>query len=149
MISLLRDAHELVCRWVTKQTTTTGLSGISGGHKCIGVLKDNHLVAGFVYHDWNPSFGTIHMTLAAEAPKWASRGVIHELLAYPFETCKCQRITVNVDESNAKSLRLAEGVGFRAEAYHERAASDGGCMVTLRLFIEEWRAGRYYKGVTN
>jgi RimJ/RimL family protein N-acetyltransferase len=54
-----------------------------------------------------------------------------------------QRITVLVNANNFPSLRLAEGVGFKREALIERGAGEFGNIIVLRLFIEEWLAGRY------
>ena len=135
----------VIGEWVSKQTSNNGELGFTGNYNAIGVVHQEILLAGFVYHDWNPVYKTIQMTLASGTPKWASRRVIEGLLRYPFEELGVQRITVTINESNAASLRLAEGVGFKREACIERGAGEFGNIIVLRLFIEEWHSSKFYK----
>ena len=130
-------------KWVSNITSDNGEMGFNGNYNAIGVVENNELIAGFVYHDWHPVYQTIHMTLASIAPKWATRRVIEGLLRYPFIELKVQRITVTINENNHSSLRLAEGVGFKREAILERGAGPFGSIIVLRLFIEEWRSGKF------
>lgn len=136
----------VVGEWVSLRTSNNGELGFSGNFNAIAVVHSDRLLAGFVYHDWNPLYQTIHMTLASDTPRWASRRVIEGLLRYPFEELKVQRITVTINENNAASLRLAEGVGFKREAVIERGAGQFGNIIVLRLFVEEWRAGKFSSG---
>lgn len=131
--------------WVSKRTTNTGELGFAGNFNAIAVVHNDTLLAGFVYHDWNPQFQTIHMTLAADTPRWASRRVIEGLLRYPFVELDVQRITVTINENNSASLRLAEGIGFKREAVIERGAGKFSNIIVLRLFIEEWHSSRFYR----
>lgn len=133
----------IIGRWVSERTTSTGEIGFDGAYNAIGVVKDNEIIAGFVYHDWNPTYQTIQMTLAAHTPRWGTRRIIEGLLHYPFVELGVQRITVLINENNHPSLRLAEGVGFKREAVLERAAGIYGNIVVLRLFISEWRDGKF------
>jgi RimJ/RimL family protein N-acetyltransferase len=129
--------------WVSREMSDNGEIGFSGRYNAIGVVRDEILIAGFVYHDWNPKYKTISMSLASHTPKWASRKVVCQLLRYPFIELGVQRITVLVNANNFPSLRLAEGVGFKRESLIERGAGEFGDIIVLRLFIEEWLAGKY------
>lgn len=128
--------------WVSSRCALVHF-GFDAQSRAIGVLLNNELVAGFVYSDYQPNFRTIEMSIAADSSKWASKRVIYELLAYPFIGCDCQRITVTTAETNHKALRLATGVGFVQEAVVERAYGKNENAVLLRLFKEEWQAGKY------
>jgi RimJ/RimL family protein N-acetyltransferase len=138
---------EPICRWVTAQTSSTGLVGVQGNYRAIGVARGDKICAGFVYHNWNPGAGTIEMTIAAvPGSRWANRETIHQLLAYAFIGNQCQRITTIIDEDNFESLRLSDGIGFKRESIAERCAPGGKNLVITRLFVEEWRAGKFYLG---
>ena len=133
----------IIGRWVRERTTSTGEIGFDGAYNAIGVVHKNEIVAGFIYHDWNPTYKTIQMTLAANTPRWGTRRIIEGLLHYPFVELGVQRITVLVNEKNHASLRLAEGVGFKREAVLEKAAGEYGNILVLRLFISEWLSGKF------
>lgn len=141
---LVYGLDELVAHWVSERCGAE--RGFGQGYRAIGVSKGNSLIAGFVYHDWFPEFGVMEMSLAADSPKWASRRVISALLQFPFVGCGVQRIGVMVESGNDKALRLAEGVGFEREAVLERAYGPGRDAVVLRLFREDWEAGRFGHG---
>lgn len=129
--------------WVSRRASNTGEIGFSGAYEAIGVIDGNEIIAGFVFHDWNPVYKTIHITLAAHTPRWGTRRNIEGILRYPFIELGVQRITVTINENNHASLRLAEGVGFKREAVLEKAAGEYGNIIVLRLFISEWRDGKF------
>jgi RimJ/RimL family protein N-acetyltransferase len=132
--------------WVSGKLTTTGEIGFNGAFNSWGVVHNDELIAGVVYHDWNPQLGTICIQMASTNAHWASRRVIEKLGNYAFIDLKCQRITALINSGNTAALRAAEFVGFKREAVLERGALDQDIIV-LRLFIEEWTAGKFYKGV--
>lgn len=133
----------IIGRWVSERTTSTGEIGFDGAYSAIGVVRDKEIIAGFIFHDWNPTYKTIQMTLAAHTPRWGTRRIIEGLLRYPFVELGVQRITVLINENNHASLRLAEGVGFKREAVIERGAGIYGNITVLRLFVEEWQNGKF------
>lgn len=144
-LALLHQADYHVARWVIDHYDEPHYGWAEGSYKATGVLRDGEILAGFVYHNWIPEFGTMEMSLASVSPRWASRAIVRALLSYPFVERACQRITVVTAEDNSKALRLAEGVGFSREAVIERAYGMGRNAVLLRLFREDWEAGKYGK----
>lgn len=144
MPDLVYGFDEHVANWVAERVPQVQRG--FGPCKAIGVSKDGVLIAGFVYLHWSPEAGTIEMGLAADSPKWATRRVIHFLLTYPFVDCDCQRITLVTSAQNDRANRLAEGLGFKREAVLERAFGPSEDAVIMRLFREEWLAGKYHLG---
>lgn len=139
----------IIGNWVSERASNTGEIGFSGAYEAIGVIDGNEIIAGFVFHDWNPVYKTIHITLAAHTPRWGTRRNIEGILRYPFVELGVQRITVTINENNHASLRLAEGVGFKREAVLEKAAGDYGDIILLRLFISEWQSGKFNRMTHN
>lgn len=148
MPELVYGFDEYVASWVAERVPQVHRG--FGNCKAIGVSHNGVLIAGFVYLHWSPEAGTIEMGLAADSPKWATRRAIHWLLRYPFVDCDCQRITLVTSANNDRANRLAEGLGFKREAVLERAFGPSENAVIMRLFREEWQAGKYCLGdVTN
>ena len=82
-----------------------------GWDKCtaLGVFDGRKLIAGVVYHDWNPESGTISMSCYAETPRWLTKGILAEVFGYPFRFC--QMVYLQVSEKNKRMLRIAERLG--------------------------------------
>jgi RimJ/RimL family protein N-acetyltransferase len=140
---LLHGADQVVAKWVSDRCKNVHYGFVSGNYKATGVVLDDQIIAGFVFTDWQPQFGTMEMSLASDSPRWGSRRIIHELLAYPFIERECQRITVITSENNTKALRLADGVGFERESVVKRAYGLNENAILLRLFKEDWQVGKY------
>jgi len=140
---LILQMDKQVATWVWDKCSNVKFALPDNSYKGIGVSNSNGMLAGFVYSDWQPEFGTIEMSLAAVSPRWASRRIISFLLAYPFNDLDCQRISVVTSENNQKALRLAQGVGFVKEALIERHYGMNENAIVLRLFKEDWQLGKY------
>ena len=147
MLKTIHDPQltKFIGEWVSNRVTSTGEIGFNGAYNSLGVVNNDSLIAGVVYHDYHPIYRTICIQLCAETSKWASRRTIEMLGNYPFMELQCQRVTALINSDNVAALRLAKGVGFKEEARLIRAAGDKDIIV-LRLFSEEWFAGRFYRG---
>ena len=147
MLAAIHDPMltEFIGKWLSEKITSTGEIGFNGHYNSLGVVHDDSLIAGVVYHDWHPVYRTICIQLVSENPHWASRRTIERLGNYPFVQLNCQRVTALINSDNVKALRLAKGVGFKEEARLERAAGDKDIII-LRIFQEEWFAGKFYRG---
>lgn len=87
-----------------------------GPCEAIGVVENNKLVAGVVFHDYQPNFQSIQLSMAAISPRWAKRQNIAGLLSYPFEQLGCYRVFTATPKDNEKALKVNAHVGFKTEA---------------------------------
>lgn len=112
----------------------------------VGIVRDNSLVAGLVYHDWRPRQGDVQMTIASRSPRWASRGVLRWVLQYPFVELECRRISLTVRADNTRSQRLVTGLGFVEEGRRREFFAPGVDCIEYGLMREEWASGPYSWG---
>jgi RimJ/RimL family protein N-acetyltransferase len=117
-----------VVEWVSELTR----SDIGCNAKGIGLLKDGVLVAGAAYDKYNGRNIFVHQRIDAKPTKAYWRAIA----SYPFEDLGCSRMTVTVEASNAKSLKLVTHLGFVEEARLSGAAGDGGDFILLVLWKE-------------
>ena len=110
-MTLVFRMDEFVAQWVAQRVK--GFSPNPGQYVAIGIADGQRLIAGAVYHDYTRN--GIGMTLAADSPRWATKGNIAALLRYPFEQLNVRRITVSAERKNSRSRKLIEGVGFKLE----------------------------------
>ncbi len=85
-------------------------------YAAIGVVNEaGGLVAGAVYHEYHPDVGDIQVAFAADDPRWAQKGTIAGILAFPFYQLGCVRVTALCGKSNRRTRRFVEGIGFKLE----------------------------------
>lgn len=114
--------------------------GAFGPGRAIGVADSAaNIVAGVVYHDYQPAFGTMQISMAAASPLWARRGVIRALLSYPFEQLRVEKLWSAIPASNTRALRFNLGIGFEREAVLVRHFGADDAIIT-RMFRADYIA---------
>lgn len=106
-----------VAKWVADRIPHVGEDGFDKP-KALGVLSADgtRVLAGIVYHDYQPKFGTIQLSFAAESPMWARKDVIAELLAYPFRQLGLYKVWTATPADNEAALKVNYHIGFKREA---------------------------------
>ena len=83
---LVLGCDQAVAAW-----TAARIEGCARGFgKCsaIGVAHDGDLIAGVVFHDWNPEAEIIELSAAATDRRWMTRSNVTGILNYPFGFCQ-------------------------------------------------------------
>lgn len=109
----------------------------SAGMQGIGRLMDGELVGGVLYEGYSTS--NIFMHVAGIDGRWINRELLQAAFGYPFLQLPCKRVSAWVEDSNEKSKRLTEHIGFKREALLSGAARDGGDVIIYRMWKEECR----------
>ena len=113
MLHYVYGQDEIIADFVTRMIPHANGRGF-GKCKTIGVVNDDgHLIAGIVYHDYNPEAGVI-MLAAAAIPKsrWLTRETIRRMYEYPFEQIGMQMIMQPTPADNEPLLRQLAALGF-------------------------------------
>lgn len=114
-MNLVYRLDEFIAGWVAERIPHVGADGF-GPCSAIGVAKGEQIIAGMVYHDYQPAFGTIQLSMAAESPIWARREVIAGLLAYPFVQLGCFKVWTLTPIENERAIKVNIHCGFTKEA---------------------------------
>jgi RimJ/RimL family protein N-acetyltransferase len=125
MTGFIFGHDEQIANWVAQRL---GFDGF-GPCTAIGIMLGDEFVAGAVYHDYQPKFKTIQMSIATTTPRWASRGRIRALLAYPFDQLGVFKIWTASPSKSARTLKFLRGVGFRQEAVMGRQFGDDHAVI--------------------
>jgi RimJ/RimL family protein N-acetyltransferase len=115
-----------------------------GPCQAIGIVNDDGvLVAGWVWHGWDPSAGTMEFSGAAITPKWMTREILHKLFAYAFDKVGCQLIMTRNSAGNTRLHRQLKAFGFtRYDVPRLFGRGEDGVFWTL--LDDEWRASPFY-----
>lgn len=111
-----------------------------GPCEAIGVVENDKLIAGIVYHDFQPKFGTVQLSMAAINPRWAKKQNIKDLLSIPFEQFECQKIWTLTPIKNEKALKVNIHIGFTKEGVLRHQFGELGHGVVCGMLKKE-----YYK----
>lgn len=115
-MKLLYGHDQAVSEWVSRNIAY--LNGQPFGPcSAIGVQSsDGDLMAGVVFHDYQPKFRTMQVSMAAVTPKWATKNIVRLILSYPFLRCGVNKVWVACAHTNVRPIRFCKGLGFTQEA---------------------------------
>jgi RimJ/RimL family protein N-acetyltransferase len=120
-----------------------------GPAQAIGVLDNqNQLVAGVVFHNWNPDFQTVELSFAADTAKWLNRTVIQAMMTYAFDTLGCCRINATTPKTARDARRFIQKFGFRREGVATDGFGPGQDVIISRLLKREWLQTKWVKPPT-
>ena len=114
-----------------------------GPCRTMGVIGEGgKLIAGLVYHNYDPEAGIIEISGAAVDPRWLSAQVLQAMFEYPFVRCDCQMVCMRVRADNERLLRQLATVDF---VFHRLPrlfgrAHDG---VVCTLTDDDWLNNRF------
>jgi len=141
-VNLLYGHDGIVADFVAK--SVPGLERGFGACKTIGVLDNGNLIAGLVYHNWNPESGVIEISGSALNPRWLTREVLREMFDYPFKRCGCQMVVMRVSEHNKRLHRQLKAYGFKSyEIPRLRGRKESEIIFTLT--DDDWQAGKFMR----
>lgn len=103
-----------IAGWVAERVPNVRARGFG---KCVAIGVPNRdntkLIAGVVFNDYFPEFGTMQLSMAADNPMWARREVIAELLRYPFKQVGVNKLWTVTSPQNTAATKVNEHIGFR------------------------------------
>lgn len=126
-----------VAEWVASRIPH--LYGEFRDFAAIGVWDDAQLAAGVVYNDHQPEYGTLQLSMAADTPRWAQKGVIRALLHYPFEQVGVNKVWTATPHRNERAIRFNLGIGFTREATLRHHFGRKNHIVICSMLANEYR----------
>ena len=132
-MKLVLGQDEAVAAWVARKIGFDD-PDFFGPCKAIAVADANDVpLAGVVFSGYRDLYKSIEVSIAAESPRWATRGVIHALLSYPFDQLGCERVQVTIPLRNARAQRFCKGIGFVREGVMRRGFGSDHAVVMSML----------------
>lgn len=116
---------------------------VFGAPAAMGVLdEDGRMIAGVVFHNYDPFVANIEVSCAAESPRWGNRETFRTILRYAFDQINCRRITAVTPRRATSARQFLEGLGFKREGSARFGFGTDNAII-YGLLSEEWAAGRF------
>jgi hypothetical protein len=116
-----------------------------GNCVAMGVVNDGTLIAGMVFHNFNPECQTIELSGAATSRRWLTRRVFNEMFSYAFDQAGCQMLVARHSEHNTPLRRMWNAVGA-SEYLIPRLRGRDEAEAVATYTVEAWREGKTMKG---
>ena len=101
-------SDELVGHWVAERL---GSGYFASRSNAIGLVKDDRLIAGVIYENWNGRSIMCHIAVEGRL----TRRYVGAIFDYAFNVCNVEKIIVPVESHNLRSVKLIENMGFTEE----------------------------------
>ncbi len=138
-MKLFTGCDEGVAAWVAREL---GIRDF-GPSSAFGVADESgKIVGGIVFHNYQPQYRSVEVSIAMLTPRWANPGIIRRTLSYAFDTLNVRRITATTPRKAASARRFLTKLGFRYEGMAWKGfGTDDAVISGLRDY--EWRASKW------
>ena len=135
--------HEAIISAFVSERMPTGRGRGFGNCATIGVIEDGDLIAGIVFHNWDPEAQTIEISAAAlPNHPWLSRETIKRMYQYPFLGAGCQMVINRVSADDERQLRMLAVYGYDFIRI-PRAAGRNKDVILCLLTREAWEGNKF------
>jgi RimJ/RimL family protein N-acetyltransferase len=132
--------HDAISRWVSLHSFGVA-DNVWPDSTSLGILKDGKPIAGFVFHDYRPSAGTVQYSGAAISPEWGKGPSLHYMFQYMFDGLNCQMVMTGNSARNVHLHRILERLGHKKHVI-ERAWDRDTAMYFWTLTREDWMTNK-------
>lgn len=96
---------------------------------CAEPRLDRDPLAAVVYHNDEPDCRCLEISMAADTPRWATRGNIRACLHYPFRQLGYAVVVCRVPRKARRTKRFLSGIGFTICGTVPRGFGDDDCSI--------------------
>lgn len=118
--------------------------GFDGPYGIFEVVGDSgRRMSAVIFHDFQPSCGTIQVSCASVTPYWASPNVLHDLLSYAFDTNGVRKLWMAIPHDSEDVISFNLHLGFKQDAILRYHFSETQHAVILSMLESEFRQSRW------
>lgn len=97
-----------------------------------------------IFQNYDKFNGTIEISAASIATRWLSRGILHEMFAYPFNQLGCQAVILRCADTDKRMARILPAYGFNRYDIPRLRGRDKPEAIYV-LGDDEWHANGFHK----
>lgn len=121
-----------------------------GNCQGLAILENGELIAGMIWHNWEPNAGVIEISGAGTSKRWLNRQTLRRMFAVPFEEWSCQAIVMRVSDQDEALHRMLTAYGFESYRIPRLRGRDEAENVFV-LTDDAWKSNKFnrQKGTTD
>lgn len=145
MLEYAYGYDQAVAAFVANLIPTVRERGFAPTARAIGIVDGTELIAGLVYHNWDPDAGVIEISGAALPGRhWLTRETIKRMYQYPFLDCGCQMVVQRNDASDERLLGMLAAYDYHFVRIPRMLGRDKDGVLCC-LTYEAWCNNRFNK----
>ena len=130
------DLYAEIIRFIG--TRVWGEDALAPGGTAAGIFRNQAMVAGVAFHNWQPDFGTVELSCAGSG-NWLTRGILSEVMGYAYGALKAQAVIMTMAHDNMAARSLCSKMGSK-EYIIPRLMGRDKSMVIGVITSESWNA---------
>jgi hypothetical protein len=117
--------------------------GFGPNARAIGIVEGQELIAGLVYHNYDPDAAIIEISGAAlPGRRWLSRETIRRMYRFPFLDCNCQMVVQRTPADNERLLGMLAAYDYSFISMPRLFGRDRHGVICC-LTYEAWAGNRF------
>ena len=138
---------EMLSRWVA-DLIWPGRGKDFGNCQGLAIVEDGTLIAGMIWHNWDPDAGVVEISGAGTSSRWLTRKTLRTMFAVPFEEWGCQAVVMRVSDHDDALHRMLRSYGFERYRIPRLRGRDEAENVFL-LTDAAWAANKFNRKKSN
>ncbi len=119
--------------------------GTFGQCAAAGVVVNGVMAAGVVFHEWQPEYRTMQLSMAADSPRWASPDVLRGLFRYAFVRAGVNKLWTCTPHTNTRALKFNLGIGMKQEAMLRHHFGPKSHAAICSMTAAEWQRSKWFQ----
>lgn len=134
----------LLSHWVA-ELIWPGKARDFGNCHGLAVVCGAELIAGVIYHNFEPDAGIVELSGAGISRRWLTKETLRVMFQIPFQDWNCQAVVMRVADNNEYLHSILNRVGFERYRIPRLRGRDEAENVFV-LTEEAWRGNKFMKG---
>lgn len=110
----------------------------------MAVIENEAVIAGAIWHNYEPDSGVIEISAAATTKRWLTRTTLGVLFGIPFKEWGCQAVVMRVSDHDEALHRMLKAYGFERYRVPRLRGRDEAENVFV-LTEENWASNKFQK----
>ncbi len=102
---------QVLARWVANRIWP-GQGRVFGECRGLAVIDGDDLIAGMIWHNYEPGAGVIEISGASTSKRWLTKPVLKALFRAPFVDFGCQAVVMRVSDHDEALHSILHRYGF-------------------------------------
>lgn len=116
-----------------------------GPSKGLGyATEESGLIAGVVYHNFDPWSKVIEISAFADRQDWLTKSRLRAVFSYPFDQIGTRICVARISENNTRTLRIWRAFGADLHRIPDLRA-DGEAEIIAVLHRDKWKQSKFFK----